>query len=335
MNFFIFVIIFVLTFDLKTKRWRRNKNKKIWLVCEFLFHFLITFLFAFFLRLQSHKSPKASMKVVSANVTFCTNKINNPNALQISWTKDGFTRSIFVYSESGKEIIDWYCAIRATKLRHLQIAFPEVPVNELVMCLSRDFINEGYLWKTGPRTSDAYKKRWFILDESRKLMYLEHPLVSLLWLHNLWFLAFFVFQDPYPKGEIFIGDTSEGYSVAIGIPHGWKDFEQGHAFTLSTPGESCSVTLILADRRRHLHKYLFLKILQKKERNSWIKFEFCLMIISLKHRQKMVFGRWNEWRKIGVDAGTGASDQQALICSERRHQRIDEKWFARFIHQTK
>lgn len=117
------------------------------------------------------------IKVVSANVTFCTNKISNPNALQISWNKDKFTRSIFVYSDSGKDIIDWYTAIRAAKLRHLRIAFPEVAVNELVACLSRDFLKEGYLWKTGPRPTDSYKRRWFIIDENRKLMYLEHPLV--------------------------------------------------------------------------------------------------------------------------------------------------------------
>lgn len=47
---------------------------------------------------------------------------------------------------------------------------------------------------------------------------------------------FFCFKDPYPKGEIFIGDTNEGYSVGVGIPNGMKEFEQGHSFTLVTPG---------------------------------------------------------------------------------------------------
>ncbi|KPM07039.1 arf-GAP with dual PH domain-containing 2-like protein [Sarcoptes scabiei] len=169
---------------------------------------------------ETNKNPKAIIKVVSANITFCTNKINNPNALQISWNKDGFTRSIFVYSDSGKEIIDWYMAFRATKLRHLQIAFPEVPANELALCLSKDFLKEGFLWKTGPRSTDSYRKRWFILDENRKLMYLEHPL------------------EAFPKGEIFLGETNEGYSVQTGIVGEMKDFEQGHSFTLITPGRN-------------------------------------------------------------------------------------------------
>ncbi|KAH9389845.1 hypothetical protein TYRP_007392 [Tyrophagus putrescentiae] len=191
---------------------------------------------------DTHKSPKAVIKVISANATFCTNKISNPNALQISWNKDGFTRSVFVYSDSGKDIIDWYTAIRATKLRHLQIAFPEVPVNELVLCLSRDFLNEGYLWKTGPRVTDAYKKRWFILDENRKLMYLEHPL------------------NPYPKGEIFIGDSNEGYSVCVGVSSGMKDFEQGHSFTLVTPGRKWCFGTETAEERQHWMQALELVI---------------------------------------------------------------------------
>lgn len=110
-------------------------------------------------------------------------------------------------------------AFRATKLRHLQIAFPEVPANELALCLSKDFLKEGFLWKTGPRSTDSYRKRWFILDENRKLMYLEHPL------------------EAFPKGEIFLGETNEGYSVQTGIVGEMKDFEQGHSFTLITPGQ--------------------------------------------------------------------------------------------------
>lgn len=37
-------------------------------------------------------------------MTFCPYKIGNPNGLQLSWLKDGYTRSIFVYSEDGKVV---------------------------------------------------------------------------------------------------------------------------------------------------------------------------------------------------------------------------------------
>lgn len=76
-----------------------------------------------------------------------------------------------------QDVVEWYTGIRGAKLYHMQIAFPTTPVEDLVPFLTRDFSIEGWLWKTGPRVGDAYKKRWFILDD-RKLMYLEHPLVS-------------------------------------------------------------------------------------------------------------------------------------------------------------
>ena len=48
---------------------------------------------------------------------------------------------------------------------------------QLAQSLTQDFIKEGYLLKTGPKSSDGFKKRWFTLD-GRKFMYHEQPLVS-------------------------------------------------------------------------------------------------------------------------------------------------------------
>lgn len=105
-------------------------------------------------------------------------------------------------------------AIRCAKLHRLQLAYPCANEDELIQHLTRDFAKEGWLWKTGPRTSDAYKKRWFTLD-NRKLMYHDEPL------------------DAHPKGEIFLGHSLEGYSVRVGISPGVKD--QGFSFSLRTP----------------------------------------------------------------------------------------------------
>ena len=76
-----------------------------------------------------------------------------------------------------QKIVDWFMAIRAAKLHHLQIAFPTTSIRDLSKHLTRDFKHEGFLYKTGPRVGDAYRKRYFVLDD-RKLMYLDHPLVS-------------------------------------------------------------------------------------------------------------------------------------------------------------
>lgn len=109
-------------------------------------------------------------------MAFAPPKIGNQNSLQLSFMKDGTTRHIYVYHEDPEVITNWYLAIRCAKLHRLQVAYPGASENELLSQLTRDFPREGFLWKTGPRHTDAYKKRWFTLD-GRKLMYHDDPMV--------------------------------------------------------------------------------------------------------------------------------------------------------------
>lgn len=161
-----------------------------------------------------HKDPKAVLRISELNVVFAPEKIGLPNSLQITFLKDGTTRHIYVYHEDGEVITNWYMAIRCAKLHRLQVAYPSANENDLVNYLTEDFAREGWLWKTGPRTSDGFKKRWFTLD-NRKLMYHDDPM------------------DANPKGEIFIGHAADGYSLRIGVSMGVKD--QGFSFMLTTP----------------------------------------------------------------------------------------------------
>jgi len=48
--------------------------------------------------------------------------------------------------------------------------------SQLVGMITRDFLREGWLHKTGPRAGDAFRRRWFTLD-NRRLMYFEDPMV--------------------------------------------------------------------------------------------------------------------------------------------------------------
>ncbi|XP_064478554.1 arf-GAP with dual PH domain-containing protein 1-like [Ornithodoros turicata] len=163
---------------------------------------------------ESHKEPKATIHISELNAVFCPDKIGNKHGLHLSYVKEGSTRNLFVYSEDGKTIVDWYNALRSVKLHHLQVAFPGAKETELVQHLTRDFLKEGWLWKSGPRTTDQHRRRWFTLDD-RKFMYLEDPL------------------DAYPKGEIFLGYHGEGYTVRPGALPGFK--EQPFSFTVVTP----------------------------------------------------------------------------------------------------
>lgn len=163
---------------------------------------------------ESHKEPKAAIAVAELNAAFCPDKIGNKHGLQLSYVKDGSTRNIFLYSEDGKTVVDWYNALRSSKLQRLQVAFPGAKDSQLVGHLTRDFLKEGWLWKSGPRAADQHRRRWFTLDD-RKWMYLEDPL------------------DAYPRGEIFLGHRGDGYAVQAGAPSGFK--EMPFAFTVTTP----------------------------------------------------------------------------------------------------
>ncbi|XP_060774797.1 arf-GAP with dual PH domain-containing protein 1 isoform X1 [Neoarius graeffei] len=121
------------------------------------------------------KEPKAVIKVDTINASFQPEKIGNPNGLQITYLKDYNTRNIFVYHDNSKEIVDWFNSIRAVQLHYLKVAFPGSSDLELKPKLTRNFLKEGYMEKTGPRQTEGFKKRWFTLDH-RRLMYFKDPL---------------------------------------------------------------------------------------------------------------------------------------------------------------
>ncbi|KAL1128909.1 hypothetical protein AAG570_013443 [Ranatra chinensis] len=170
---------------------------------------------------KENRDPKAVLRVSEMSVSFGPEKMERRNSMQISFQKDGTTRHIYVYHDDPQTMVNWYNAIRCAKLHRLQIAFPTASQAELVNMLTKDFTYEGWLWKTGPKPTDGYKKRWFTLDR-RNLMYHEEPLA------------------PHPKGEIFLGYMLDGWSVRIGVSPGTRD--QGHSFTLRTPDRSYNLS---------------------------------------------------------------------------------------------
>ncbi|KAK2509061.1 hypothetical protein MC885_015034 [Smutsia gigantea] len=122
------------------------------------------------------KEPKAIMKIEHLNATFQPAKIGHPHGLQVTYLKDNSTRNIFVYHEDGKEMVDWFNALRAARFHYLQVAFPGASDADLVPKLSRNYLKEGYMEKTGPKHTEGFRKRWFTMDD-RRLMYFKDPLV--------------------------------------------------------------------------------------------------------------------------------------------------------------
>ncbi|XP_073448658.1 arf-GAP with dual PH domain-containing protein 1-like [Aquarana catesbeiana] len=140
------------------------------------------------------KEPKAVIKIDSINATFQPEKMKQNNGLQITYIKDNRTRNMFVYHNHGQEIVSWFNAIRAAQFHYMKVAFPIATDKEILARLPQNFIKEGYMEKTGPKPTDAFKKRWFTLDQ-RRLMYFKDPL------------------DAFAKGEVFLGSSENGYQV--------------------------------------------------------------------------------------------------------------------------
>ncbi|KAM4722295.1 arf-GAP with dual PH domain-containing protein 1-like [Rhinophrynus dorsalis] len=163
------------------------------------------------------KEPKAVIKIDSVNATFQPEKMKQPNGLQITYVKDNKTRNIFVYHTEGQEIVNWFNAIRSAQFHYMQVAFPTASDKEVMNCLTRNFLKEGYMEKTGPKQTDGFKKRWFTLDH-RRLMYFKDPL------------------DAFAKGELFLGSQENGYEVKPEIvPSTHGNCMWNYGLSISTP----------------------------------------------------------------------------------------------------
>uniref|UniRef100_A0A8D1JZ98 ArfGAP with dual PH domains 1 n=1 Tax=Sus scrofa TaxID=9823 RepID=A0A8D1JZ98_PIG len=141
------------------------------------------------------KEPKAVMKIEHLNATFQPAKIGHPHGLQVTYLKDNSTRNIFVYHEDGKEMVDWFNALRAARFHYLQVAFPGA---------------------SDADQTEGFRKRWFTMDD-RRLMYFKDPL------------------DAFARGEVFIGSRESGYTVLDGLPPSTQGHHWPHGITIVTP----------------------------------------------------------------------------------------------------
>uniref|UniRef100_A0A8B9LC46 Arf-GAP with dual PH domain-containing protein 2 n=1 Tax=Astyanax mexicanus TaxID=7994 RepID=A0A8B9LC46_ASTMX len=186
---------------------------------------------------EDGKGPKAVISVKHLNATFQPQKIGHAHGLQISYCVDDHTRNLFVYHESGQEIVNWFNAIRATRFVYLKTAFPTATDEELLPWITRNYLKEGYMEKTGPLQREPFKKRWFILDAlDRKLLYFKTQL------------------DAVELGVIFIGTENHGYSVRECVPKGTR----GNKW-------KCGVVMETPDRQ-----FVFM-CEQERERNEWLE----------------------------------------------------------------
>ncbi|KAE8283098.1 Arf-GAP with dual PH domain-containing protein 2 Centaurin-alpha-2 [Larimichthys crocea] len=140
-------------------------------------------------------------KFVLSEREFTMTYYNKENESKDHLPDDDHTRNLYVYHESPEEIVTWYNAIRAARYAYLRTAYPTGTDEELTPLITRNYLKEGYMEKTGPLQKESFKKRWFILDsQNRKLLYFKGQL------------------DAEELGVIFIGTENKGYSVKECVP---------------------------------------------------------------------------------------------------------------------
>ncbi|KAM6345052.1 arf-GAP with dual PH domain-containing protein 2 isoform 3-T3 [Alca torda] len=111
---------------------------------------------------KESRGPKAIISIENLNAMFQTEKIQHAHGLQITYNTDGQTRNLFVYHQSGKEIVDWFNAIRAARYHYLRTTFPTVPEPEDAFAQGQVFIgrtDEGYEVRAGLPQGVRVKKR--------------------------------------------------------------------------------------------------------------------------------------------------------------------------------
>ncbi|XP_033894636.1 arf-GAP with dual PH domain-containing protein 2-like [Acipenser ruthenus] len=196
--------------------WKRGKDNRQFVKRKFILSGM-DFTLMYYTK-QVSKGPKAVISIKDLNVTFQPEKIKHPHGLQITYLKEDHTRSIFVYHEGTQEIVSWFNAIRAARFSYLKTAFPTASDSELVPLITRNYLKEGYMEKTGPMQREPFKKRWFILDsQDRKLLYFKDPL------------------EAVEKGSVFIGNKEHGYKVTNVLPKGVRGSRWKCGITVETP----------------------------------------------------------------------------------------------------
>ncbi|CAN9505917.1 unnamed protein product [Ophioblennius macclurei] len=177
------------------------------------------FTLMYFNKEDESKGPKAVIPVKTLNATFQPEKIAHPHGLQITYQDGDHTRNLFVFHERAEEIVNWYTAIRAVRFAYLKTAYPNAKDEDLVPKITRNYLKEGYMEKTGPLHKELFKKRWFILDSHcRSLLYYKGQL------------------DAEELGVVFIGTESMGYSVKEYAPKSLQGNRWKYGVMVQTPG---------------------------------------------------------------------------------------------------
>lgn len=215
--------------------WKKGKDNAQFLQRKFVLsekNFTLTY----YNKENESKGPKAAIPIKDLNAMFHPKKIGHPHGLQLTYQDEDHSRNLYVYHESAEEIVTWYNCIRAARYAYLKTVYPTGSDEELIPKITKNYLKEGFMEKTGPLQTEAFKKRWFVLDSpNRKLLYYKSQL------------------DAEEVGAVFIGTETNNYSVKECAPK----FARGNKW-------KCGITMETPDRH-----YVFM-CEEEKEQREWL-----------------------------------------------------------------
>lgn len=197
--------------------WKKGKENSQFLKRKFVLSER-EFTLVYYNKDDESKGPKAVIPIKHLNATFQPEKIGHTHGLQLTYLMEMVTRNLFVYHESPEEIVMWFNAIRAARYTYLRTAYPNIRDEELIPRITRNYLKEGYMEKTGPMQRESFKKRWFCLDsQDRKLLYYKGHL------------------DAEELGVVFMGAASQGYAARDFAPKSTRGGKWKCGILLETP----------------------------------------------------------------------------------------------------
>ncbi|XP_063069700.1 arf-GAP with dual PH domain-containing protein 2 isoform X2 [Engraulis encrasicolus] len=215
--------------------WKKGKDNGHFQKRKFVLSFA-DFSLKYFNKEDESKGPKSVIAIRNLNATFQPQKIGHAHGLQIAFSKEGCTRNLFVYHENGQEIVTWFNTIRAARFAYLKTAYPSASDTELLPQITRSYLKEGFMEKTGPSHREPFKRRWFILDAlNRKLLYFKSQL------------------DAEELGVVFLGSEKHGYSASESSAVGARGNKWKYGLAVHTPERKF---LFMCEQEREQREWL-------------------------------------------------------------------------------
>ncbi|KAL3315585.1 ArfGAP [Cichlidogyrus casuarinus] len=178
------------------------------------------------------ETPKQVIEIDNCDMFFVTSPLHElpQNSAVLLFRKSNEYRFIYLCSSCEQDLVDFYNNLRYARQFRASLNLSgfgmDVDTANEIKTPTHHPLAVSYLYKTGPSSGDAWRRRFCILI-NRTLFYMARP------------------DDASPKGSIFIGKLEEAakgklYGFYPSLPKDWalRGNSNLYPFTLTTPTRS-------------------------------------------------------------------------------------------------